>query len=200
MIAIARISYWLGLTIWASMLASAGVAATSVFTVLPRAGVTIEKFASYDHAAHGRIAAGMVMDPIFAFVDLGQLAGMIMAIAGFAVMAAKSRLPLRRPSGIIMAAGLLIASLLFVGRAVTLTPAMNRELRSYWKAAEAGDTPAAAARQAKFDGMHPMASKLFNATLVALLATVAASAVAMDRPASAAGSGLESPSLARRRP
>src|SRR6185503_19649747 len=74
--AIAAVTYWLALTTWISVLVSAGVAAAAVFSVLPRMGVTIERFAGFDHAEHGRIAAGKLMEPIFTFVDIAQAAAM----------------------------------------------------------------------------------------------------------------------------
>lgn len=173
--------YWLMLTIWVSVLISAGVAAMSAFTTLPdqSLGLRLDAFAQYDHAQHGRVAAGHVMEPIFTFVDLAQAPVSVLAVAMLLLQLTVFKMPWRSPSNIIRTLAVVLALGLFAWRIVTITPEMNRDLRSYWHAAQAGEVAEADRHLAAFNANHPRARNMMDATLVLLLVAIAASAVAM---------------------
>jgi len=196
---VCNIAHWLSLAIWIAALASAGVAATGVFGKLLHTDLLLNEFASYDHSAHGRLAAGMVMEPIFTFVDLVQLvAGAVVALT-LALQLMMFDMPLKRPANLIRTVCVLIAAILLVVRMATITPEMNRELRAYWAAAKAGQVEEAGAHQQKFDRRHPVVSKMFGATFALLLVTVAASAVSLGHYDPMRKGGLETPQLLTRR-
>lgn len=183
--------YWLALTLWVSVLVAAGTAAATTFTVLPPTELVIPRFHDYPGEEHGRIAAGMVMEPIFTFVDIVQFATAALVLIAVALQwlvfkhGRRSLLNVLRVGAIIVAAGLLAY------RAAAVTPDMNRDLRAYWDAAEAGDVETAEAHRASFDADHQGASNLFSATLALLIVGVLASPAALDgraRPADAPAS------------
>ena len=93
---ITSVVYWLGLTLWVAAIVSAAVAAGFVFGKLPSMGVTLDRFEHYDQAQHGRLAAGMVMEPVFAFVDLAQAAAGLVVVMAMAIQFTVLRSPLKR--------------------------------------------------------------------------------------------------------
>jgi hypothetical protein len=197
--------YWLALTVWVSVLISAGVAAMSAFTALPdeELGLRLEQFAAYDASRHGQIAAGKVMEPIFTFVDLMQLvAGGLVIITLLAQMTLFG-MSWRRPANLIRAVCILLAIGLFLFRAVAITPGMNQDLRAYWQHAQAGEVEPARARQQSFEAAHRRARPLFDASLLVLLIGVGASAAAFtavdpSRASDREPVNLERPALVRR--
>lgn len=200
--------YWLALTIWVGVLISAGVAATSTFTVLPdpELGVHLEKFSQFEapHGTHGRIAAGHVMEPIFTFVDLAQVVASAVVLVTVLMQLTIFRQHARRSAALWNIARVLCiggALTLFTYRVLAVSPDMNRDLRAYWSAAQAGDVETADRHYAAFTANHPRASRLLNSTLLLLLASVAASAVALGpQPVREDDnkSGLETPKLLKK--
>lgn len=189
--------YWLALTLWVGVLVAAAVAAATTFTVLPKLGLTIESFGALPSVEHGRIAAGKVMEPIFTFVDIGQAVTGGIVLLMVLLQSFVFRVSLRRVANVVRVTAIVIAAGLFAWRAAALTPGMNRELRAYWSAAEAGDAPGASTHRAAFNEMHPVASDLFSATLALLVIAVVASPAALNVPARPATPRLETPALAR---
>lgn len=172
--------YWLALAVWISVLMSAGVSAMSAFTTLPDPdlGLQLEKFAAYDESRHGQIAAGKVMEPIFTFVDVVQLAAGSLVVLMLVLQLTLFAMPWKRPANMIRTACIVLAMALFLFRAVTITPEMNQDLRAYWRHAEAGNAAAAREAQQSFDTAHRRARPLFDGTLLLLLVGVGASAAA----------------------
>lgn len=203
-----NVIYWLALTIWVGVLISAGVAATGTFTVLPdpELGVQLEKFSKYEAplGTHGRIAAGHVMEPIFTFVDLSQVVAGALVLMTVLMQLTIFRQPTRRSVTLWNIVRVLCiggALTLFTYRVLAVSPDMNRDLRAYWSAAQAGDGETADRHYAAFTANHPRASRLFNSTLLLLLVSVAASAVAIGPPPAREDdnkSGLETPKLLKR--
>jgi hypothetical protein len=182
-----NVFYWLALTVWVSVLASGAVAAAGVFGKLTQLDVTLGAFSQYDPSAHGRLVAGMVMEPIFTFIDLMQfLAGAIVVLALLAQVTVFG-MPLRRAANAMRILCIAAAATLLIIRAAIITPSMNHELRAYWAAAQAGNEEAAQSHRAAFDAKHPVVTTMFQATMILLLIAVAASAVALgpQRPRSA---------------
>jgi hypothetical protein len=78
-----------------------------------------------------------------------------------------------------------------------LAPNMNRELRAYWAAAEAGDVEQAQAHRAAFNADHPRADALLRLNLL-LLVVAAVSSAAAFTPDPSKRTGLQAPELAER--
>jgi hypothetical protein len=194
--------YWLALTVWIAILVAAGVAAASTFAILPDLGVSLAPFAAYPEAEHGRIAAGHVMEPVFAFVDVVQFGAAPVVLLMVLLQHLVFRVPSRRVLAGLRVVAIAGAAALLAYRALALAPEMNRDLRIYWEAAEAGDVVRAEEHRARFDAAHPTASRLISSTLgllvIALLASPATLAPVRgaepDRPR------LQEPDLARSRP
>lgn len=192
--------YWLALVAWIGGLIAAAVAAPSVFGALGDLPVTIESFEAYPHLEHGRLAAGMVMERVFWIVDLIQFVAAPVVVATLVVQLVAAGARFRAPSNLVRTICIVGAALLLAYRAAALAPTMNRELRAYWQAAEAGRVEVARAHRDRFNEDHPTARTILGASLVLLLVAVGASAAATG-PGTAprVASGVEPPELLRRR-
>lgn len=195
--------YWLALCLWTAALISAGAAAAFVFATLPRLGVSLDRFTRFnvegEPEAHGRIAAGMVLEKVFTASDFAQVVfGPIVALM-LAIQVVVFGESWRRPANVIRALAIGLAIVTAFLHIFFQAPAMNRELRAYWAAAETGDVDGALRHRARFDASHPRAELALQSNTALLLITIAASAAAArPRPAASAGS-LETPALSRER-
>jgi hypothetical protein len=88
------------------------------------------------------------------------------------------------------------AVVLLLGRMMFIMPGMNRDLRTYWEHARIGNIEIAEQHRASFESKHPLASRMIQGTLIALLVAVAASASALG-PAGPRGRELQEPLLLR---
>ena len=172
--------FWLAITLWIGSIVAAGAAAASAFSQLPDLGITIEKFAAYDVEHHGTIAGGVVMQPIFAYGDMVQLIAGPAAVLAILIELFVFRLPWRRVSYVVRLIALAIALGLLTYRAAVLASRMNETLHAYWAAAEAGHIQQADELRNAFNADHPLASRLFSATLAALIVVVIVSPAAMN--------------------
>ncbi len=187
--------YLTALALWLSALVTAGLSATMVFGRLPGVPMTLERFASYPAAEHGRIAAGLVMSDIFFAVDLVQFIVVPVVVVTFALQVTVFGASLRRPANLVRGGCLLVAAGLFAGYAVLLAPSLNGELRLFWAAAEAGDTSAALRHRELFATGHATAALVLKTNLLLVLAGLAASAIAPS-PAAPPRPRLDTPRLA----
>src|SRR5690606_27508887 len=113
--------HWLALTLWTAALAAAGVAAVGAFSMLPRIGLQMPAFRTYLEAqgdnvsaGSGRIAAGMMMEPIFSATDFAQiaLAAITLITLGIQVTVFQHRWPLNRPSNALRSLCVIVATAL----------------------------------------------------------------------------------------
>lgn len=173
--------YWLALTIWIAAIASAGVAASGVFTVLPRLGLTIEQYEPAlggDTAEHGRLAGGMVMEPIFAGADVAQVAAGIVLAITLILQLTIFNMRWRSPANLIRTICIAMAVALVVIHVAAIAPRMNRELRAYWQAVSSNDQDSMRAHREAFDADHRGANRLYQWRLLALLVAVVSSGAA----------------------
>jgi hypothetical protein len=185
----------LALAAWLACLVSAGVAAVGVFTTLPSIDLELPRFAAYVDATtppdrraseFGRIAGGLVMDPVFRGTDLGQAvsAGLAVATLALQLLAFPKRWPLWRATSWLRVLLVIAAASLVAWHAAVVAPRMNEALHAWWSAAAANEHSAAAFRAA-FDDDHQRADLLFRLRLVLVLAALALSVCrASDAPRS----------------
>ena len=64
---------WCSMSLWMAAMVAAGVAAAGVFTTLPDLNPTLPEFAALDPSLHGRLASGLVTEPIFTASDIAQV-------------------------------------------------------------------------------------------------------------------------------
>ena len=195
-----RVVFWLALILWIGALISGGVAATAVFAILPDLGVQVERFDQYPTDEHGRLAAGIIMEPVFTGIDVAQVAlGAIVLIAFIAELVMTKR---RRwsTSNVLRALALAVAAGTLAWRMTQIMPEMNRELVAYRTAAEAGDVTGAETHRVVFDEAHPMAARFMEATLISLLIVAGASAARKNPAEPEQTDTLEPPQLLNRRP
>ncbi len=187
--------YWLALILWISSLISAGVAAMNVFPTMDSMPLQLEQYAAYPQQAHPRLAAGKIMDGVFFVVDMLQFVAIpflgIMLILQFTVF----RMPLKRLSNVIRTTCIVAAALLFAFHATMLAPKMNRELRAYWTAAEAGMIDEARQHRHAFNQKHPTADLALRVDLLLLVIAAATSAAALGPSSTGSASQLQEPSL-----
>jgi hypothetical protein len=173
--------YWISLMMWVACLVSAAVAAMGVFGTLPDLGMIIERYRPAlgdDPAEHGRLAGGMVMEPVFAATDWIQAAAAALVIVLLVVQFVFFHCSLKSPSHFvrtlcIAGAGALLALHLF-----NVAPRMNRALRYYWQAIERNDQAAMTQYRDTFNADHFNADRLIRARLFLLLGAVAFSGTA----------------------
>jgi hypothetical protein len=191
--------YWLALTIWIAALVSGGVAAAGVFSTLPKLGILIPKYQSAlgnDTAEHGRVAGGMVMEPIFTAMDWVQATAAFFVVLTLVSQLTVFKMRLKSPGHLIRTICIGSAVLVMIVHMTALAPRMNRELRARWNAIEVSDRAAMETHRAAFESDHHLADSLYAARLILLLVGVAASGAALgstkpDR------SALEMPRLLR---
>lgn len=181
----------LALALWLAAIISVGVAATAVFTMLPRTELMLPRFEEYVQQAHGegtpalrareygRIAGGQVMDPVFRMSDRAQaLLALVALISLVGWMIESSRCTPARTApaaarwvalarlACIFAAGALLAWQLLL-----MAPRMDAALHEWWRAAEAAD-PTAAGFRAAFDEDHLLANRLYTLRLPLVVAAL----------------------------
>ena len=159
------------LSLWFACGVAVVLAAISAFPSLSGRGVIVpgfEPLASHDPAASGRLAAGFVMDRVFAATDLAQW-----VLAPFASLAAALcwwRLS-RRPGGRLATTVSILAA---VGLALTLVhnlsiaPTMQASLEEYRRHLGAGDLESAFAVRDDFDASHVLADRLYGVRMLAV--------------------------------
>lgn len=180
----------LSLAAWMSAIVATGAAATAVFTTLPRSEVIVPAFAAHVDATagtsedrfreHGRIAGGMVMDPVFRWSDRAQAGVAVLALATFfiQVTAFRQRWPLpRRPLNVLRLVCLLGAATLLAVQLGLLGPRMEQALHGWWDAARVGDSRADSLRTS-FDVDHVLANRLYTLRLWLVVAAIALVAMA----------------------
>jgi hypothetical protein len=178
------VAYWMALSLWTSAIIAAGVCAAFVFGTLPGLSVTLAEYSAFhvegDAQAHGRLAAGMILERVFTAVDFAQLALGAITAAALIVQIVACGASIRRLSNLIRATAIAAAIVIASMHIFFQAPAMNRELRAYWSAAREGDVASAEAHRLRFDEFHPRAEFALRANLVLLLTAIAASAVALS--------------------
>ncbi len=175
-----NIVYWLGLLLWGASLISAAVAAMNVFPVLSNDNLpmTIERYADFPQTEHARLAASHVMEPVFTSVDLIQFVAIALVLLTLVLQVLVFGMKLRKPATAVRAICIAIAACLFGYHVTALAPVMNGQLRSWWQAAEAGDTIEAERVRATFNIYHTKADSLLKANMFIVLFAISASAVA----------------------
>ncbi len=192
--------FWVTLAIWFAIVLAAGLAAANTFTVLGDVPLFVDGYDSVPKEDHGRLAAGMVMEPFFAIVDAVQLFAAPLCLVAFVVHWATGtghRRPIARWIALL---GLAVAVGSFGYRAAALAPDMNRNLVEYRTAAREGDIDTMDARLAAFDADHHTADALYQVTFFALFGTIIAAAVLAAPVRERKPNELETPRLAEMRP
>jgi hypothetical protein len=187
--------YWLALIVWISALISAGVAAMNVFGTLDAMPLELQRYAAYPVDDHPRLAAGHIMEGVFFLVDVLQFIAVPITLLALIAQVVVFHVPMRRVSNVVRSAAIVIAAALFACHATMLAPKMNRELRSYWAAAEAGQVDEAADHRRAFNAYHPAADAILRLNLLLLLIAAGASAVAFTPMPDHRDSILEPPGL-----
>jgi hypothetical protein len=188
--------FWIALVLWISSLVSAAVAAMNVFPTLSpeRLPLRLDAYPDFPVEEHPRLAAGVIMNGVFATVDVIQLIAIPVVLVTLGLQVTVFRARRRTWSNAVRVIAVALATAGFAWHATQLAPTMNRSLRAFWQAAEAGDVEAAAAHRAEFNRLHPSADAILRLELILLLVGVAASAVAVSPPADRPR--LETPELA----
>lgn len=152
--------------------AMTGVVAAVVFPTMRDLDPTLGGYAGYD-GPHWSLAAGVIAEKMFhvGFIVTGLMLGLsLVAVLGLVF--------LRRMSGVpIVRLGLVVVTLgLFLTHVGWLQPRMDRVSAAYREAASTQQHEVAAEMKAKFDSMHPVASRLVGASALSSLALFLVSA------------------------
>ncbi len=174
-----NIIHWFAIIIWTSAIVSAAVSAMNVFPAMDEMPLALDQYPAYPVSEHPRLAAGRIMEGIFFTTDLLQFAAVPLVVLTLAAQIFFFRSSLKRLSNIIRIACIIIAAGLFACHAFALAPTMNRNLRAYWTAAEAGDLAAAQSHRATFNAYHHKADPILRINLLLLTATIASTSIAL---------------------
>ncbi len=185
--------YWLSLAAWLAALVTAAVSAAQVFGNLPGMSLTLQRFAAYPDQEHGRLAAGLVMAEIFFTADVVQMVAAPLTLVALGLQLTVMGLPWRRPANLLRGGLVVLAAGLFGFYAVAMAPGLNRTLRRYWEAAEAGDTTEAMMLHKQFGIDHGVAEMILTTNLLLVAGAIVASAIAL---APVTAPRLETPDLA----
>lgn len=185
------------LALWVAALCAVGVAATGVFVMLPRIGVELPEFSPYVQSLggdaareHGRLAGGMVMQPVFRGAGWAEvvLGSVVVGTLAVQLVGFRARWPLRRPSNWLRAALIACAAALVCIQALDRGPRMDRLLTGAWSAARDGSFESANSARAEFELLHVRANLEFRTRLALLIAAIGLAAVAAV-PGARAGCG-----------
>lgn len=177
---------------------SAAVAAIS-FPLMKAMDVRIPGLILEDR--HHRFAAGALAQRTFLIADIISFSCAMAAGATMLVMIAVHKSISRRLATIIRGVGLSVAIAALGAMLFVVTPQINAATRLHMEAARVGNATAALAHSKAVDDLHPMATGLLLAQIVAVLVTLFAgawSAAASTSP-SASGSPYPEPELRRKK-
>ncbi len=158
------------LALWIACGIAVVIAAVSAFPTLAGKGVVVPGYEilveSGDDAASGRLAAGFVMDRVFATTDLAQW--FLAPLAAIAAAWCWWRLRGRAGRGLAtfvlaLAAGALG---LVLGHNLSIGPSMLASLEEYRSLLAAGDLENAIAVRDGFDALHVLADRLYGVRML----------------------------------
>jgi hypothetical protein len=170
---IARVGLAVGLAVWFAALASAGVAAMGVFTTLPELAPHVPEYAAFPASEHGRLAAGIVMERIFAAIDATQAVCAVVAVIAAFLLSIRAR---RRSIALARLGLVAVATVLLGVHLVFLAPRMQVELVDFRDAARGGDLEKAALHRGGFEQLHPTADRILRVNLFLVLGAIALTA------------------------
>tara|TARA_B100001059_G_scaffold1560_1_gene1322 strand:- start:30229 stop:30768 length:540 start_codon:yes stop_codon:yes gene_type:complete len=157
----------LSITAWLILVATTGISAATAFTVIPKLMPVIPEFQAYDSAQHGRLLAGLTVEPIFRLTDLAQW---VLAPASLLLVLVLNAL-INPPVLLrwISMIAIVIAIAIVVCRWTIIDPPMNRHLDAYREAARTGHLETAVAQLQSFNAWHRIAEPLWGSTGLVLL-------------------------------
>ncbi len=172
-----RLAYQIGETlhltalgVWAGALFGAGLTAAVTFPTMRDLEPTLGAYPGYT-GDHWMLAAGQIASRVFLGTDIVQFVCAFLTIVGFAIAVIAG--PKRRSwLQFFRAAGTGLAFLLVSYHLLLLMPPMQNDLRAYWDAAKAGDTPTAEVHRQAFSDRHGDASRSIGSTAVVTLVTL----------------------------
>ena len=172
---------WSTTALWIASMLAAGVAAIGVFAVLPDLQPLLPEYGGIDTGAHGRLAAGLVTEPIFTATDMTQVLFSFVLVACIGLHWWKrigSEHPIARWTW--TATGLL-ATGCFWYRMLAIMPGLNHAMQRYHDAARSGDQVEMGFAFKTLNVMHPIASTLMESTLILVLLGLGALAIMYTR-------------------
>lgn len=159
----------LALGVWLGVVVLSGAAAATIFPTMKALAPSLPAYAAYT-GDHWMLAAGKVADRVFAASDVAQFACATLAGAGLMLARPIRHEWWRTPRAAARICLLCCAITLLAYQLFVLSPRMQGNLKGYWAAALAGDTPLAETLRAAFSADHPTATNVLGATALVVLA------------------------------
>lgn len=159
----------LTLGLWIGSLGMAALTAAVAFPMMKQLNPILPNYANMPEF-HWSIAAGHVANQVLTVAIWAQTAFAAVALLTFAssrpvFMSGSTRWLWISRGLLLLSAGMLVAF-----QSAVLAPRMDRHVRNYWAAAEAGRIDEARVSKASFDADHPTASRVLS-TILVLVAT-----------------------------
>ncbi|MFN0132610.1 MAG: hypothetical protein ACKVW3_08795 [Phycisphaerales bacterium] len=157
--------------LWLGALIISGATAAIAFPMMKQLNPTLPGFAAYP-GEHHRIAAGMIMARVFIACDALQVVSAVLVlVAGLLASRHRDHASIASRLGWI-AIG--VAVLTLAAKLALLDPIMRTELNAFWAAASSGSLIDAELHRARFDALHPRASRIMVATAALVLGAIVA--------------------------
>ena len=171
------IMVWLCMCLWTAAAISAGVSAMGIFAVLPDLQPTLSDYTALPVESQGRLAAGLITEPIFTATDLAQAACSLLLLLGV-ILHRMLGMGSHRPAAyVVWLLSIAAACALLWGRLLLMMPKMNRMLQGYRDAAMDGDLDRALVAKKAFDALHPAAASMMEGCVAFLMIAIVAGAV-----------------------
>lgn len=162
------------LAVWLGGLVMSGAIAAQLFPLVRAMDPVAPGYERYE-GDQWLIVAGRIGDMVFATGDVVQFLCACVALLTLVASVAIFRLSARRISTLVRAIALGAGVILVAYQIFALGPAMQEDLRAYWRAASAGDNDLAGVHRDRFSLRHPEASRVLGLTALAVLVGVVGS-------------------------
>lgn len=173
---------WLSLSLWLAAALTAGGAAFGVFATMPELQISLANYGHLPSEDQARLAAGLLTEPIFAATDILQILFstlLLLGVVAYWWLGMGRQRPLPR---LLWTGSIALACGMLWWRIVMIMPPMNRDLRLYREAAEAGRIEVAEEARSAFEVLHPVASGMMEyGVLLLVLAILAGAAAGVQR-------------------
>ena len=166
-------------SLWLAVVVAGGLSAATVFTPLPPLEPQIIGYEIDDVEMRGRLAAGLITQPLFELADIVQLILFPLAIVIIIAQRISGLLDRHSASQWIRIICIGLAGTFLVARFVFVNPPMHAHLDGYRDAARAGDLESARSKQTSFNEWHHTAERLWGLTGLCLIVSIAATGVSL---------------------
>lgn len=169
------------LALWLGVLCASGLTAATIFPAARALKPVLPDYAAYS-GEHALIIGGQIAQNVFLASDAVMFICALLAMLTLGALVTLLGVSSKRPAVALRIVSLSIALACATGSLVIVNPALNSALRHHWDAAKAGDTPLALKHKMAADELHPTASRLLAACVLAVMTGLVAGVWSIAAP------------------